>query len=99
MITLIFKSYIVIFLTVGIGCFAIFLLGLYWIFNTAPPSIEAVTDFASIAGDDIIATQLDLARAYIETNNKETAKKILKAVIYQGNKSQKDEARTLLGLI
>lgn len=99
MIALIFKSYFAIFLSVGIVCSAIFILGLYWIFKTSSPSPQVVTDLSAIAGDDVIATQLDLARAYIETNNKQIAKKILKTVVDQGSKTQQDEARTLQGLI
>lgn len=99
MIALIIKSYFVLFLSVGLGSLAIFILGLYWIFKTSVTAPKNFNDFSAIAGDDVIATQLDLARAYIETNNKQNAKKILKVVIHQGNQSQKEEARTLLGLI
>jgi FimV-like protein len=99
MIALIIKSYALIFLSVGVGCLCLFLIGLYWIFRTSTPSLQNESDLTSIAGDDIISTQLDLARAYIETNNKHLAKKILKLVISQGSKTQKEEARTLLGLI
>lgn len=99
MIALIIKSYFILFLSVGLSSLIIFMLGLYWIFKASPASPKNFSDFSSIAGDDVIATQLDLARAYIETNNKKVAKKILKVVIHQGNQSQKDEARTLLGLI
>lgn len=99
MITLILKSYMGTLLTIGIGCFVLFLLGLYWIFKNDSHPPDVITDFSTIAGEDIIATQLDLARAYIETNNKPMAKNILKTVIYQGNPSQKEEARSLLGLI
>jgi FimV-like protein len=99
MLTLIIKSYLSVLLTVGLGCLFIFSLGLYWILAPTSPSLDHDSDLASIAGEDIIATQLDLARAYIETNNKQTAKKVLKSVISQGNKMQKAEAKVLLGLI
>lgn len=99
MIALIIKSYALIFLSVGTGCLALFFAGLYWLVRTVPPSLENDNDISSIAGDDVISTQLDLARAYIETNNKHIAKKILKLVMNQGSKAQKEEARTLLGLI
>lgn len=48
-----------------------------------------------IAGDNLYATQLDLARAYIETNQKALAKRMLDNVMKQGNKTQQDEARQL----
>jgi FimV-like protein len=56
-------------------------------------------DITAIAGDDVIATQLDLARAYIETGRKQLAKKILEYVLAQGSVTQKNEAEKLLGLI
>src|SRR5438445_12840789 len=40
---------------------------------------------SAIAGDDVITTQLDLARAYIEMDQKKLAKEILAQVIKQGN--------------
>ncbi|MBV9576225.1 MAG: hypothetical protein JO149_06345, partial [Gammaproteobacteria bacterium] len=42
-------------------------------------------NISAIAGDDVIATQLDLARAYIETGSKLAAKMILEEVIAQGS--------------
>jgi FimV-like protein len=99
MIALILKSYATLFVSIGIGSILIFCVGLYWIFNSQETSLDDITDFSAIAGDDLIATQLDLARAYIETNNKPLAKKILNDVIHQGSRSQKQEARILLGLI
>lgn len=56
-------------------------------------------DVNAIAGDDKIMTQLDLARAYIETGSKNLAKKILEEIIIQGNFAQQEEARNLLGRI
>jgi FimV-like protein len=46
-----------------------------------------------------MATQLDLARAYIETGKKQLAKKILEHVITQGDHVHQEEARNLLGFI
>jgi FimV-like protein len=56
-------------------------------------------DFTSIAGDDILSTQLDLARAYIETGKSQLAKKILLSVQAQGNTIQQQEAQQLLSTI
>ena len=99
MLALIIKSDLPLFLSIGLGCLFIFILGLYFIFKSNDSSFNHESDLTTIAGDDIIATQLDLARAYIETNNKQTAKKVLKLVMSQGSKTQKAEAKTLLGLI
>ena len=50
---------------------------------------------SAIAGDDIITTQLDLARAYIETGRKQLASEILDYVMQQGNPGQQREAQQL----
>lgn len=57
------------------------------------------SDISAIAGEDVLATQLDLARAYIETGRKQLAKKILEYVVQQGSDAQRSEARILLGYI
>ena len=65
------------------------------------PNVTIITskDISAIAGDDILATQLDLARAYIEAGKKSLAKKILESVVKQGTAIQQEEANSLLGLI
>lgn len=98
MISFILKSYLDILLAVGIGSLLLFISGLFFIFGrtSKPPILGNGLD--AIAGEDLIATQLDLARAYIETANAGLAKAILKQVLKQGNKSQQEEARHLLTL-
>ena len=54
-------------------------------------------DINAIAGEDVFATQLDLARAYIETGKAQLAKRILEYVIEKGSAQQRQEARNLLG--
>ena len=66
---------------------------------TIPPESYTAEDVFAIAGDDILSTQLDLARAYIETGKKQLAQKILEQVVDQGSERQQSEARNLLGLI
>lgn len=61
-----------------------------------PQQKTAHPDVNAIAGDDLLTTQLDLARAYIEMDNKELAKDILQQVLRQGNATQKREAERLL---
>ena len=56
-------------------------------------------DISAIAGDDMIATQLDLARAYIETGKVQLAKKILSHAMQKGSGIQRQEAQALLGRI
>lgn len=56
-------------------------------------------DIETIAGDDVLTTQLDLARAYIETDRKKLAKSILSNVLDQGNLEQKQEAKRLLAAL
>lgn len=53
-------------------------------------------DIRAIAGDDVIVTQLDLARAYIELDKRKLAKQILENVIQQGNHQQQLTAQQLL---
>ena len=67
--------------------------------NAIPKSPTIITsqDIKAIAGDDIIATQLDLARAYIEIGKKKLAKKILDHVTQHGNlNSVKQAAQHLM---
>lgn len=63
--------------------------------QTPPPSISS-HDIKAIAGDDVITTQLDLARAYIELDKFTLAKKILEHVVEHGNSNQQDEAKKLM---
>jgi len=49
--------------------------------------------------EDEIATQLDLAKAYIELGNAESARTILGEIIAVGNAEQKQQAQELLGQI
>lgn len=62
------------------------------------PSAEFVTnnEVNIIAGDNPVATKLDLARAYIEMDKKHLAKSILYNVQKQGTEQQKKEAQKLL---
>ncbi len=45
---------------------------------------------------DEVATKLDLARAYIEMNDKEAAREILEEVLNEGREEQRQEVRELL---
>lgn len=60
---------------------------------------EALNDVNAISGEDPAATQLDLAKAYIESGKGQLAKIILTAVIREGNSPYQDEAQRLLRTI
>jgi FimV-like protein len=60
---------------------------------------DTAHDVSEISGEDPLATQLDLARAYIETGKKQFAKIILTAVIREGSSTYQEEAQRLLSTI
>ena len=65
-----------------------------------PFDIEAELDedeFDFLSGSDEASTKLDLARAYIEMDDKDGARDILEEVAAEGNESQKAQAQALLG--
>lgn len=55
-----------------------------------------IDDLNAIAGENLFSTQLDLARAYIETDHPHLAKEILDAVLLHGTDTQRQEAQRLL---
>ena len=104
MIELIIKSYFSILLGIGASCLSLLFLGLYLIIKKSTrPSASSIQDshitqdIEAIAGDDLFSTQLDLARAFIESDKKQFAKKILESIMEDGNPSQQQEARVLIG--
>jgi pilus assembly protein FimV len=60
------------------------------------PRIMTNQHIDSIAGDDVMTTQLDLARAYIEMDEIKLAKEILSNVIQDGNPLQQRQAQHLI---
>jgi len=74
----------------GVGCEA------DGISRTEP---ELLHDLSAIAGDDVIVTQLDLARAFIEADKKLLAKQILESAVAQGSVAQQKEAQHLLNTL
>lgn len=99
MIIIFLKSYFFLLLTIGFGSLVTFIIGLYCILKPKKKSIKPAEDLIAISGDDVLSTQLDLARAYIETDSKQLATDILKMVVKQGSVEQQNEARTLLANI
>ena len=53
-------------------------------------------DIRAIAGDDVMSTQLDLARAYIELGKNKLAKKILDHVLQHGSPQNQIAAKQLI---
>jgi FimV-like protein len=103
MITLLIKSYLTLFISIGLASILILSMGIYWIYQSFQPQADANkhhhSDYEAIAGDDIISTQLDLARAYIETDNKTSARKILDSIMSNGSHHQQEEAQRLLSYL
>jgi FimV-like protein len=64
--------------------------------RTSSLSQLAETELRAIAGDDVISSQLDLAKAYIEMNQKKIARDMLDSVIKKGSSHQQDAARLLI---
>jgi FimV-like protein len=100
MIPLIIKSYFLLLISIVAGSLLIFAAGLYFIFKKNPPAKKIknnfANDFSAIAGEDVVTTQLDLARAYLETGKSFLAAEILNNVIKQGNAIQRAEAQQLM---
>lgn len=102
-LSVIVKSYFSILISIGSASFFIFLTGLFFIMRSSLTStskqaaLAAISpDLTAIAGEDILATQLDLARAYLEADRSSQAKSILKLVAKQGDPAQREEAKRLL---
>lgn len=96
---LLINSYTTLFFVIISVASLVFLAGVVFIFRSYRASAiraEITETMTPIAGDDVISTQLDLARAYLETGSAILAKTILKAVVKQGSATQREEAKRLL---
>lgn len=60
---------------------------------------SSVSDVSAISAEDPIATQLDLAKAYIESGKNPLARIILNTVIKNGHAAYQEEAQRLLSSI
>ena len=65
----------------------------------AAPALTGNEDFNFLADTDETATKLDLARAYIDMGDADGARDILDEVLKEGNASQQQEAREMMGRI
>lgn len=97
---------------IGFASSLLVFLVLFWFFSNVavhplkagiagkePPKVFTISskDIETISGDNVLSTQLDLARAYIETDRKNLAKSILNNVMQNGSEEQRQEAKRLLG--
>lgn len=90
------KNYFAPILMISITALCVFSVGAYCIIRRFFFHASQNTTLFAIAGGDLMSTQLDLARAYIEINQKQLALEILNEVSLQGSASQKQEAKQLL---
>jgi len=65
---------------------------------TPPQNVTIITsrDIKAIAGDNVLATQLDLAKAYVELGKKNLARQILTHVLKNGDHHQQQIAQELM---
>ena len=61
--------------------------------------VEQVAQSEDLTTEDVIATKLDLAKAYVEVSDNDNAKTILDEVLTEGNEEQRKQAQTLLDQI
>ena len=61
--------------------------------------VEQVAESEDLTTEDVIATKLDLAKAYVEVSDNENAKIILEEVLAEGDEDQRKQAQTLLDQI
>ncbi|MGH8559116.1 MAG: FimV/HubP family polar landmark protein [Methylococcales bacterium] len=73
------------------------------IWNSEEPMEEAASDqvseFSDLTDMDEIETKLDLAKAYFDMGDQESARGILADILIEGNDEQKSEARALVDLL
>jgi FimV-like protein len=102
MMELIVRSYSTELFDIGTCAFLLFLIGSFFILRVLlfnkKKALNA-EDLGAIAGDDVMATQLDLARAYLEADHKQLAKEILLSVLNEGSSTQRQEAQQLLSTL
>ena len=61
--------------------------------------VPRTTDAPEQSAEDEIATKLDLAKAYVELGDKDSAKTILDEIITDGNEQQRKQAQELLNQV
>ena len=61
--------------------------------------VEQVAQSEDLTTEDVVATKLDLAKAYVEVSDNDNAKTILDEVLAEGDEEQRKQAQTLLDQI
>ena len=67
--------------------------------DTHAAFVEKVAKSEDLSTEDVVATKLDLAKAYVEVSDKENAKTILDEVLVEGDEEQRKQAQILLDQI
>jgi pilus assembly protein FimV len=67
--------------------------------DTHAAFVEKVAESEDLSTEDVVATKLDLAKAYVEVSDKENAKTILDEVLAEGDEEQRKQAQILLDQI
>ena len=67
--------------------------------DTHAAFVEKVAESEDLSTEDVVATKLDLAKAYVEVSDKENAKTILDEVLVEGDEEQRKQAQILLDQI
>lgn len=96
---LIFEPLLTKFFYILLASMILFLGGAYQLskYFLRPSKASIATNMmAEIAGDDQTATALDLARAYLEIDQKQEARNILHSIQKNGSIAAQHEATTLL---
>lgn len=60
---------------------------------------DVVSELADLTDGDEIETKLDLAKAYVDLDDQESARGILSQILIEGNDEQKSEARALVDVL
>ena len=98
--TFLFKNmlFLPFFISITMG-FAAFFILYYLVKNVNKKKNNHVNDITKIAGDNVWATKLDLARAYLEIGESTLAKDCILEVVKKGDSFHRQEATTLLKAI
>ena len=67
--------------------------------DTHAAFVEKVAESEELSTEDVVATKLDLAIAYVEVSDKENATIILNEVLEEGDEEQRKQAKKLLDQI
>lgn len=67
--------------------------------DTEDADTDDLSELSDLTDMDEIETKLDLAKAYVEMDDKDSARGILSEIIAEGNEAQKNEAQDLVDIL